>query len=67
MDLRTGLCCALLLVALLPLSANASSKVRYFLFVQKVYLLHSFRNYPAYSFLTTFCIEISALHSVYGG
>ncbi|XP_051227234.1 subtilisin-like protease SBT3.8 [Lolium perenne] len=27
MDLRTGLCCALLLVALLPLSANASSKL----------------------------------------
>jgi hypothetical protein len=35
MGLRTGFCCALLLVTLLPLSANASSKVRCSLFVQK--------------------------------
>jgi hypothetical protein len=71
MGLGTGLCCALLLVTMLPLSANASSKVRCFLLfnhnTSTLYIISALNRVVLILFLAAFYIKISALHSVYGG
>lgn len=68
MDLRSAFSSLLLvLVLLLPLSANAASKVRCFLFQKILLCFVSMIIVFCYCFLENFRIKISAVHCVYGG